>query len=41
MALASAQRVSFTYAHEVRPALADVSLEIEAGEIVLLLGRSG
>ena len=41
MALAVAHGVSFTYAREARAALTEVSIEVEPGEIVLLLGRSG
>ena len=35
------ERVSFSYATEEQPALADVSAMIEAGEIVALVGPSG
>ncbi len=41
MALASVERVSFTYAHAEHASLADVSLVVEPGEVVLLTGRSG
>ena len=41
VAVAVAERLSFTYPHAGRPALDDVSLRIEAGEKVALLGPSG
>jgi energy-coupling factor transport system ATP-binding protein len=41
MAVAVVRDLSFTYGGADRPALSDVSLEIEPGEIVLLTGRSG
>ena len=41
MAVAVAERVSFSYPHAGRPALDDVSLRLEAGEKVALLGPSG
>jgi energy-coupling factor transport system ATP-binding protein len=41
VALASAQGVRFTYPGADAPALDGVSLELEPGEVVLLLGRSG
>ena len=41
MALASVEHLTFTYPGAERPAVDDVSLEIEAGEFVALLGASG
>ena len=41
MALACADRLSFTYPDAGRPALSEVSLEVGAGEIVTLFGPSG
>jgi energy-coupling factor transport system ATP-binding protein len=41
MALASVVDLSFSYPEALRPALAGVSLEIERGEFVALLGTSG
>src|SRR5207237_4487061 len=41
VALATLERVSFTYPGASAPALRDVSLAVEPGEVVLLLGRSG
>jgi energy-coupling factor transporter ATP-binding protein EcfA2 len=41
VALASVEQLTFTYPGADRPAVADVSLEIEAGEFVALLGASG
>ena len=41
MALARADRLSFTYPDAGSPALQDVSLEVGAGEIVALFGASG
>jgi energy-coupling factor transporter ATP-binding protein EcfA2 len=41
VALASADRLTFTYPDADTPALRDVSLEIEPGEVVAVLGPSG
>jgi len=41
LALAHAERVTFTYPGAASPALDDVSLAIDPGEVVLLLGASG
>jgi energy-coupling factor transport system ATP-binding protein len=41
MALARAEHVTFTYPEAERPALDDVSLTIQPGEFVALLGASG
>jgi len=41
VALARVEQLTFTYPGGSAPALADVSLEIGAGEVVLLLGASG
>ena len=41
MALARAEALTFTYPRAERPALDGVDLELEPGEVVLLLGRSG
>ena len=41
MAVASVERLTFTYPGADRPALEDVTLELRAGEVVALLGPSG
>jgi energy-coupling factor transport system ATP-binding protein len=41
VALARVERLTFTYPGAERPAVEDLSLELEAGEIVALLGPSG
>ncbi|MGZ4395065.1 MAG: ATP-binding cassette domain-containing protein, partial [Gaiellaceae bacterium] len=41
MALARAEGLTFTYPRSARPALDGVDLELEPGEVVLLVGRSG
>jgi energy-coupling factor transport system ATP-binding protein len=41
VALARVDRLSFAYPGAERPALADVSLQIEPGEVIALLGPSG
>jgi energy-coupling factor transport system ATP-binding protein len=41
MALARVEQLTFTYPNGERPALADLSLEVEAGEVTALLGPSG
>ena len=41
MALASIERLTFTYPGARRPAVDDVSLDVEHGEFVALLGASG
>ncbi|MGI8420703.1 MAG: ABC transporter ATP-binding protein [Gaiellaceae bacterium] len=41
MALASAEHLRFTYPGAAAPALDNVSLALEPGEVVLLVGRSG
>ena len=41
MALARADRLTFTYPEAGTPALRQVSLEIETGEVVAVLGPSG
>jgi energy-coupling factor transporter ATP-binding protein EcfA2 len=41
VALVRAERLSFTYPDAAAPALRDVSVEVEAGELVALFGASG
>ena len=41
MALAVVERLTFAYPGAARPALADVSLSLEPGEVIALLGASG
>jgi energy-coupling factor transport system ATP-binding protein len=41
VALARIERLSFSYPDAARPALRNVSLEVEPGEVVLVLGPSG
>jgi energy-coupling factor transporter ATP-binding protein EcfA2 len=41
VALAGAERVSFTYPDAAAPALRDVSLGLSPGQVTLVLGRSG
>jgi energy-coupling factor transport system ATP-binding protein len=41
VALARAERVTFSYPEAAAPALRELSLDVEEGEVVLLLGRSG
>ncbi|MGB8004476.1 MAG: ATP-binding cassette domain-containing protein [Gaiellaceae bacterium] len=41
MALARAERLTFTYPDATAPSLRDVSLELDAGEVVAVLGPSG
>ena len=41
MALARVEGLTFTYPGAARPAVVDVSLKLEAGEVVALLGPSG
>jgi energy-coupling factor transport system ATP-binding protein len=41
VALARAERLTFTYPEATTPSLQDVSLEIDAGEVVAFLGPSG
>ncbi len=41
MALARAEGLTFSYPRAARPALDGVDLELEPGEVVLLVGRSG
>ena len=41
MALAQVEQLTFSYPGAERPALADVSLEVEPGEVLALLGPSG
>jgi energy-coupling factor transporter ATP-binding protein EcfA2 len=41
VALARAERLTFTYPGATSPSLRDVSLELDAGEVVALLGPSG
>jgi energy-coupling factor transport system ATP-binding protein len=41
VALARAERLTFTYPEAATPSLREVSLELEAGEVIALLGPSG
>jgi energy-coupling factor transporter ATP-binding protein EcfA2 len=41
MALATVERLTFSYPDGEQPALVDVSLEVEAGQLLLVLGRTG
>ena len=41
MAVASVERVTFSYPAAARPALNDVSLTVRRGELIALLGASG
>ena len=41
MALARVERLTYHYPGDDRPALCDVSMEVQPGELVCLLGRSG
>lgn len=41
MAILEVKNLNFTYPNEDRPALSDINLSVESGELILLCGRSG